>query len=216
MTILLLGATGRTGQHVIKEAIARGHRIIALGRSSKRVSDGSHIRVVEADPCNSPAIAAVLGEADVVLSCLGQRSSADATLLTDSASAVVKAMRDRRAIPYIVISQGLLFPSKNPFIGLLRLLLRRHVRDSEGMERVLLQSDLQWEIVRPPRLKDSPGRSGYCIAAGSRPAKPAVMERADLARYLVDESERGAHLREVIGITAAAANAGEEYESRGN
>jgi len=32
MKILLLGATGRTGMHIIEEALKRGHKISAIAR----------------------------------------------------------------------------------------------------------------------------------------------------------------------------------------
>ena len=114
----------------------------------------------------------------------------------------MKALRTRPEIPYIVLSQGLLFPSKNPIIALLRFFLRRHVHDSEGMEHLLRSTDLKWEIVRPPRLKDTSVRRGYSIAVGARPRGPASMERYDLACYLVHEAEARAHLQEVIGLTS--------------
>src|SRR5262245_45079360 len=54
----------------------------------------------------------------------------------------------------VVVSQGLLFPSRNPMIGLLRMMLARHVADSTAMERVLQESSIDWTIARPPYLKD--------------------------------------------------------------
>ena len=32
MKILVLGATGRTGKHVIEEALKKGHKIVAVAR----------------------------------------------------------------------------------------------------------------------------------------------------------------------------------------
>ncbi|MBN2215531.1 MAG: NAD(P)H-binding protein [Bacteroidales bacterium] len=39
MKILLLGATGRTGKHIIEEAIKKGHQISAIARSPEKLKD---------------------------------------------------------------------------------------------------------------------------------------------------------------------------------
>ncbi|MGH6649184.1 NAD(P)H-binding protein [Aquabacterium sp.] len=57
---------------------------------------------------------------DAVISCLGQRSSKDAGLLQESARAVIRAMSACGVRRYLVISQGLLYPTANPVLLLLR------------------------------------------------------------------------------------------------
>ena len=39
MKILLLGATGRTGKHIIEEAIKKGHNIAAIARDPEKLKD---------------------------------------------------------------------------------------------------------------------------------------------------------------------------------
>jgi putative NADH-flavin reductase len=196
MNILLVGASGRTGRHVIHTALARHHQVTALARSPGSIPSGEGLSVLIGDPRDPNCISnAVKSGADVVISCLGQRTSEDRGLLTAAAAATVRGLSGSPSVPYIVLSQGLLFQSRNPVIAILRLFLRRHVEDSEGMERILANSNIAWEIVRPPRLRDSKHRSsGYSIEIGAMPRGAASMERSDLALYLVEESETRAHL----------------------
>jgi putative NADH-flavin reductase len=104
---------------------------------------------------------------------------------------------------YLVVSQGLLFPSRNPMIALLRLILRRFVADSAAMERLVRASDADWTIVRPPRLVEGGALRGYRTAAGARPVGASSMQRADLAAFLLDEAERGEHVKAIVGVTSA-------------
>jgi putative NADH-flavin reductase len=102
-----------------------------------------------------------------------------------------------------VVSQGLLFPSWNPIIPLLRLILARHVADSLGMEQLVRASDVDWTIVRPPRLKEAGRPRGYRVQLGALPTGAWAMQQADLAAFLLDEAERQQHKRKIVGITSA-------------
>ena len=37
MRVIVFGATGKTGQHVVRAALAAGHRVTAFGRSIERI-----------------------------------------------------------------------------------------------------------------------------------------------------------------------------------
>jgi len=161
------------------------------------------LKVVAGDPSRADELTAVIANQDVVISCLGQRARTDATLLQDTAAATLEAMSRTAVRRYLVLSQGLLFPSRNPVIALLRLTLARHVADSIAMERLVGASDTDWTIVRPPRLLEGGVPRGYRIEAGARPGGAWAMERVDLAAFLLDEAETGDHLKTVVGITSA-------------
>jgi putative NADH-flavin reductase len=123
--------------------------------------------------------------------------------LRDAAAAILEAMAGTRGRRYIVVSQGLLFPSRNPIIALLRLMLARHVADSSAMEGLVRASDVDWTIVRPPMLKEGAKPRGYRIQSGAAPRGAWAMQRTDLATFLLDEAEKAKHKREIVGITSA-------------
>jgi putative NADH-flavin reductase len=104
---------------------------------------------------------------------------------------------------YLVVSQGLLFPSKNPFIALLRMILGRQVADSAAMEQLICASDLAWTIVRPPNLSEGGKTLGYRVKVGAAPEDSWAMQYADLAQFLLDEAEQGRYLRTIVGVTSA-------------
>src|SRR5207245_2604186 len=81
------------------------------------------LTIVQGDVLNADQLTAALPGHDVVASILGRRSTNGATLLSDGAVAMLKALQTSGVRRYIVVSQGLLFPSRNPLILLLRLIL---------------------------------------------------------------------------------------------
>lgn len=80
--ILLLGATGRTGGHVLAQLLERGLAVRVIVRSAQRlapaVAGNRLLEVIEADVLAMPAPALVeaLDGCDTVISCLGHNVSA--------------------------------------------------------------------------------------------------------------------------------------------
>lgn len=202
MNLVVLGATGRTGRCVVEQALVRGHAVTAIVRAAGGLPSRERLTTVVADPLRADLVAPALANQDVVISCLGQSSRTDAHLLRNAASATLKAMARTGVQRYLVVSQGLLFPSRNPIILLLRLILARHVADSAAMERLVSASSIEWTIVRPPRLLEGGGLRGYRLQPGAQPKGSWSMQRTDLAAYLLDEAERREHARTIVGITS--------------
>ena len=70
------------------------------------------------------------------------------------------------------------------------------------MEDLVQASDVDWTIVRPPRLRDGGALRGYRLQVGARPTGAWAMQRADLAVFLVDEAENAEHLKTIVGVTS--------------
>jgi putative NADH-flavin reductase len=203
MRLFLVGATGRTGKFVAEQAVSRGHAVTAVVRKAPAWDASNGLEVVVGDALRVDMLTPLLSGHDAVISCLGQRSRNDAFLLRDGASAMLAAMRGSGVRRYLVVSQGLLFVSANPVIRLLRWILAREVADSTAMESLVRTSGVNWTIVRPPRLTNGGARRGYRLRVGERPRGAWSMQRADLADYLIDEAETGAHVGAIVGVTSA-------------
>jgi putative NADH-flavin reductase len=160
------------------------------------------MQIVIGNPLDDADLTPILSGHGAVISCLGQRSPADATLLRDAAAAMVRTMARSNVRRYLVVSQGLLFPSWNPFVALLRVILARYVADTIAMEHLVRASDTEWTIVRPPRLLEGGASHRYRIKDGARPEGAGAMQRDDLATFLLDEAERREHPRQIVGITS--------------
>src|SRR5882724_11316702 len=126
MNLFVVGSTGRTGLLLTEQALARGHSVTAFGRRPLPLT-AQGLRYVAGDPLQPAELETAIPGHDAIVSCLGQRSRNDAGVLTGFARAVLTAMRKSTAYHCVVVSQGLLFPSANPLVLLLRTILARHV-----------------------------------------------------------------------------------------
>jgi putative NADH-flavin reductase len=204
MNIFLLGATGRTGRLVAEQAGARNHAVTAIVRKSAPIRSRGRLNVIIGNPLRADVLGLTLANQDAVISCLGQRSKQDSQLLHDAAAAIIEAMAHAQVRRYIVVSQGLLFPSRNPIVAALRVILARYVADSIAMEQLVRSSELDWTIVRPPMLKEGGLPRGYRVQTDSAPHGSWSMQRTDLAEFLLDEAEKGTHKHEIVGLASAA------------
>ncbi|MCJ1448201.1 MAG: hypothetical protein MMC23_008715 [Stictis urceolatum] len=60
MHFLLLGASGRTGQHVVSELLSQGHTAVALVRTSSSITPRPGLTIVTGSPLSKPDIRSAL------------------------------------------------------------------------------------------------------------------------------------------------------------
>jgi putative NADH-flavin reductase len=197
--LFVIGATGRTGRLLLEQALGRGHRVTAFARNPSSLQPTANLEIVVGDVRSPDQLAGALPGHDVAVSILGHTSAGDATILRDGAEAMLAALQRAEVSRAIVVSQGLAFPSRNPIVLLIRLLLARTLADSMAMENLVRSAAIDWTIVRPPMLKSGGAARGYRVHP-NEPGSRWSMQRADLATFLLDEAERGDHRRTIVGV----------------
>ncbi len=69
------------------------------------------------------------------------------------------------------------------------------VADKPAEYRAYAASDLDWTLVRPPRLQEGPA-TGKVAHDAHTPGRSSKIQRADLAAFLVDVVEQGLYSRQ--------------------
>jgi putative NADH-flavin reductase len=191
MKLLVLGATGGIGLEIVRQAIEQGHSVTAFVRSPQRLSPfQDRIAIRQGDLLDSAQLQRAIAGHDTVLSGFGPRvpiADTDANLLRDFAVALTTAMQQAGLRRVIVVSTAFLFkdsilPPTN-LIG--RLFFPGVVRDASAMEQIVMESALDWTIVRPPQLTDKPRTGTYRIRVGHLPRFGFKIARADVADYFL-------------------------------
>src|SRR5262245_16300474 len=204
MNLFIPGATGRTGSEAVGQALERGRRVTAFVRSPEKIAHRhGRLRVVTGDLRQADRLVPTLDGHEAILSALGPRSLGHTTLLADCARSALAAMGAARLRRLLVVSSGLLFPDA----GLVAALLRRFVlfnvvRDSRELETGVAASDLDWTIVRPPRLTRGPQTGRYRFEKDHLPPSGQSISRADLAHFLLDAITNDDLHRAILGVSA--------------
>jgi putative NADH-flavin reductase len=202
MKLFILGATGGIGQHLLRLALEHGHQVTAYVRSPQKIgSKHERLKVVQGDVFDSDQMAHSMAGHDAVLSSFGPLTILHSTLRREFGRTLTGAMRKSGVRRTEIVSAAFLFHDLSFFGRFLKAtLFRQMVPDMAGMEAEVSQSDLDWTIVRPPRLTNGPGRQSYRVADGSLPKSGFLISRADVAHFVIGEAENPTHLKQIVGV----------------
>lgn len=205
MKLVVLGANGRTGEHVLREALALGDTVTAVVRSEAKRPPINHDRLqcVIGDPCDPSLLAQVFEGQDAVISTLGGRRPTrhGMAIYWRSAEAIVQAAQAVGLTRVAVTSSALLFPSQRLVDRLLAALVHNVVQSATRMERVLQGGDLALTLARCGFLTDGE-EARYRAAPGAMPKAGSSVSRRSLARFLVEEIRRPVSGAQVVGVSA--------------
>ena len=202
MRVFILGATGGIGRELVQQSLARGHEVTALVRSPEKMRARSEkLAVIVGDPRNAELFTRALPGHDAILSSLGHVRGGSVTILQESVRSLVSAMGETGVRRVLVVSVAFLFRETGlPGTILRNIVLRANGADSKDMERVLAESGLDWMVVRPPRLTNGPRTEHYRVEDGHLPRRGFLISRADVAHFMLDETEKSVHIRQIVGV----------------
>ncbi len=205
LRLALLGATGGIGGHVLNWAADAGHPVHVLARSAAAVPRRPGVTVTEGDGTDPVAVADTVASADAVLSALGPRGARTPHLLATAAAALTQAMAKTGTHRLIAVSAAGAFIKEDPETGgLVRLILprifARTFADVRAMEEVIRGSGLDWTLVRPTRLVDTPARGRYRSRPDYPPPGLSRIARADVAAFMIRALLDASYVRESPAI----------------
>jgi putative NADH-flavin reductase len=207
--LTIVGSTGGTGQLLTEQALAAGHRVVAVARRPEAVTARHpNLRVVAADVLDAPSLDKAVADADAVVSALGIGYRRHATTVYSAGTANVIAAMDRAGVRRLVCvsTAGLTIPSTGPLLHRLVLrhvlhrLLSKPYADMSRMEGLVTGSRTDWTIVRAARLTNGPQTGRYRTAAGSQLPGAWSISRADLAAYLLACAAGRQHPRATVEV----------------
>jgi len=142
---------------------------------------------------------------DAVLSVLGTRGLGATSVLEDGSRATIAAMRKTGVKRLVILSSALLDTQiglVNRIVG--RTLLRHFSRDQRAMEKLVTASDLDWTILRPPRMSDSaPDEQSTSTLDEPPDSSGMVINREEVARVMLDTVENRRYVRELVHVRGA-------------
>jgi len=203
--ILVLGASGPTGRHVVDQALQQGHDVTAFVRDPARLPvQHARLRVVAGDATDPDAVRQAVRGQDAVISTLGVgQSFASNELITRSVPNIVTAMQGanvRRLVFTSAFGVGASYRDvplvPRIFMG---TLLRGIYADKRMGEELLRASDLDWTLVCPTGLSNAPGTGTYRVGERLELRGFPTIPRADVAHFLLTQvSDRRYSRKEVL------------------
>lgn len=195
MKIAVLGASGRAGSEITKEAAARGHQVTAIARNPEKIEAGEGITTKAGDASDPAALAALIAGHDAVISALHFDVPAE-TLLSAVREAGVPRLLVTGGAASLEVAPGTklidtpAFPDEwKPFA----------VGGIAFLETLRTVDDVDWTFFSPAALIFEGPRTGSYRAGGDQlvtdEAGESRISFADYAIAMVDELEAHRHSR---------------------
>jgi uncharacterized protein YbjT (DUF2867 family) len=192
--ILVLGATGPTGRHIVSQAVSRGYDVTILVRSPEKATDMNGAKIVVGDARDERVLRQAVMGRDAVISALGTPASPfrEVTLLSTATRALVNTMKAEHVSRLITITGmgagdsaghgGFLFDKL-----IFPLLLRKVYADKNRQEAIIKGSDLNWTIVRPSILNNKPRHDTIQTLTDLSQFRGGSISRENVATFLLDQ-----------------------------
>lgn len=194
MKLTVFGATGGTGEQVVRQALAAGHHVTAIARRPQAIAvTHPNLSVVQGDVLDPAWHGAGIDAAGAVLSALGTHAMRQpTTVYSQGTAAIITAMARSGVARFVGVSAIPLTPGteKSPLERrVVHPLLHRFFGggydDMRQMERLLADSQVTWTIFRPARLTNGPRTARYRTAHDRRLPRAWSISRADLASAML-------------------------------
>jgi putative NADH-flavin reductase len=208
MKLAVLGATGKTGAHVVRLALEAGHEVVALARDPAAIPARDKLTVVKGDATVAADVAKVIAGTQAVVSVLGPRTRGKTNLREVSVRNIVDAMKQHGVKKVVWLSASGVGDSldqakRSSFVFgriIIPLMLKATYADAANAEEGLRQSGLDFVIARPPGLTDGKARGDVKEIPLAEKLTRISIPRADVAAWMLEQAATTQHDRQVVTI----------------
>jgi putative NADH-flavin reductase len=212
MNIAIFGASGATGKLLTNHCLAAGHKVTALVRTPVSFrTDDANLRVIEGNAFDPAAVRQTVEGADVVLSALGARSLKKEDVLERAVPLIISAMQQVGVRRIIALgSAGALPTSLDKQAAWRRWLVKNIVYNTflkwpvasqVSQWNDLSHSDLDWTMVMPPMLTNTPARGYYRIDSDALPRNGSRISREDVADFMTQQIDKPQWIKRGVYIS---------------
>jgi putative NADH-flavin reductase len=192
MKIAIFGATGRTGQHLVQQALSEDYQVAVLARSPAKLGiQNDLLTVVQGDIKDASAVEQTIRGVDAVISVLGPTNNEPTFEISQGMSLILEAMK-KQDVDRLIISTGAGVgdPKDSPKLFnhvmnlLLKLMAKNVLADMSKVVNLVRSSDRDWTVVRLPMLTDDP-KIGRIKVGYVGKGVGARIARADAAAFML-------------------------------
>ena len=219
LRILVYGATGKIGTHVVEEALQRGHLVTAVSRDPSRIEmQHENLSAVAGDLLDLQSVELLVEDKDVIIvsvrGMIGEDKKPENTLQYIATRNIVGHLRiigdgAARLIHVggsgsLEVEPGVMYGDRIPKIFLPKSLELEIQGQILALEYLLTVDDVDWSYATPAKNFTNGERTGEFRIGGD-----ALMEddrgksrisRADFAVALIDEAEKAEHVQQRFSV----------------
>lgn len=204
MKIVVFGASGVTGNHLVKQALEMGHEVTAVVRTAVNFQLSSpRLHVMEVSLQDPSGIQLAVRDQDVVISVLGIRKGSSSTICADGATSILNAMEAVGTRRLVALSAYGASETRRAslFIRFVRTVIADKMRDKDLMERAIRNSGICWTLIRPPALTNGKRTSIYRFGSGLNIGALGRISRSDVSDFILKHAVSDDHIGKALSVT---------------
>jgi len=208
MKIAIFGGTGRSGQHLVQQALEKGHQVVVLARNpAKLVLTNPKLSIIQGDVKDVKAVEKTITGTDAVFSVLGPTSNEPTFEVSQGMTNILTVMK-KLGVRRLVISAGAGVgdPNDAPKLFnhvmnfLLKMMAKNVLADMSKVVEMTRASDLDWTVVRLPMLTDDP-KTGSVKVGYVGKGMGSRITRGDIADFMLAQVADKNYIRKSPAIS---------------
>ena len=207
MKLLVFGASGKTGREVVRQALSRGFIVTAFVRDTARLPLAhANLRLVKGEITDPKAVARAIEGQTSVISTLGVGMPLRHDPVVIEGIRTIARAAEQATVERLVYMSFIGVSESRHAAGFLlkRLaitMLRQEVADHEVKEAAVVESFVDWTIVRAPKLTNGRLTASYRVGEDIEARSPLpTMSRADVADFMLRQLTDQSFIRKAVRI----------------
>lgn len=208
LNILVIGANGGIGKKAVEIALQSGHKVTAMVRNPANLTlSHPNLEIVRADIMQPASFNQYVKDKDAIISAIGGKMDKPTTLYSEGNSnllAVMKKLGVRRV--FFISSQAIEISPEQPFYVrwaakyIVQKLFKYGYADQRVMEDIIKKSNINWTIMRPPRLTNGEVTGQYRVAMNRFLKNCLSISRADVAHFMLNNISNETAYKVIVEI----------------
>ncbi|MEI8187562.1 MAG: NAD(P)H-binding protein [Candidatus Saccharibacteria bacterium] len=168
MTITVLGASGKIGQLLVKELLSKNYKLKVFVHLSNPFAESKNLKIIKGDINIATDIDRAIMGSDLVISTLGSWGTKSKDILTSAMENIIPSMMNQKVQRIISLTgaDARMDKDKETMISsishiIFSILAGKILVDGERHIKLLEGSNLDWTVIRSPRMTNSSAENGY-------------------------------------------------------
>jgi putative NADH-flavin reductase len=208
MNLIIFGATGTVGKQLVKQALHKGHHVIAFGRNvfTELEMDVENLELIKGALFDEKEVYNAIKGSDAVLSALGGGFDGSDKTRTLGIKNIITQMQKNNVKKIVAIGGfGVLNADENTLLIDQEDYPKEFIpvgKEHQKAYEYLKESALDWTFVCPPNIINHEATGSFTINANYPPEQNNYKINAgDLAMFMLNELEKNEFVKQRVGIS---------------
>jgi putative NADH-flavin reductase len=210
MQITILGAAGRIGQEVVRQALKAGYQVRVLVRNPDKLGDlKEKVEIIQGNLLDSLSVGSAMSGSRVVINLSGAAKEPEQLKKFQRIGKIIIEQLKEKGISRLInisaavaILPGEKLEFKRKVLRFITYTFYKQMKEVQDtvMEIILKEKDIDWTLIRPAFISDKTGSGN--ILKDDKKLPGLTVNLQDLGKFIVDQVGSSEWIRKAPMITS--------------